>query len=296
MANNKVKLFTLLGEHAASLPLKRGDVKSDLVEFAFDDVKVPNTAFKAVVREAKYDLAELAIVTFLQAKQAGKPYVLLPVTVMGRGQLHTLFYNSARGPLSPGDLNGKRIGVRSYTTTTGVWVRGILNDLYGVDANGVTFVTFEDPHVAEYKDPPNVVRAAEGQTLEAMLRDGEIDAAILAKTEQPAPLIPLLPDAAAVDRQWAAANGDIPINHMLVIRSAIAKQRPDVVREVYRLFAAAKAKAFPRPPASDPVRLGIEPNRASLERIIAFSQAQKLIARRFTVDELFAETKVAIES
>lgn len=288
MPQNKLKLFTLLGEHTASLPVRSGGIASDLVTFDFDPVKVPNTAFKALVREGKYDLAELAIVTFLQAREAGKPYVLLPITIMGRGQLHTLFHNTQH-PLRPHDLTGKRIGVRSYTTTTGVWVRGILNDLYGVDPNTVTFVTFEDPHVAEFRDPPNVVRAAEGNTPEAMLAGGEIDAAILARTEQPAPLAPLFADAAAIDRQWAESHGGIPINHMLVLRTAIARARPDVVRELDRLFRAAKQAAFPVPPAPDPVRLGIEACRGSLKQAVAFSLQQKLIAKPVSVDELFAE-------
>lgn len=288
-----LKLFTLLGEHAASLPVRSGAMTSDLVTFDFDPVKVPNTAFKALVREGKYDLAELAIVTFLQAREAGKPYVLLPVTVMGRGQLHTLFHNSRR-PVRPLELAGKRIGVRSYTTTTGVWVRGILNDLYGVDPNGIDWITFEDPHVAGLKDPPHVRRAAAGKTLESMLEFGEIDAAILAKTDQPPPLVPVLPDAASIDARWAASHGGIPINHMLVLRTAIAKARPDVVREIYRLFLAAKQAAFPVPPSPDPVRFGVEACRVSLEAAIAFSRQQKLISKPVTVDALFAETREAL--
>ena len=108
------------------------------------------------MREARFDLSEVAIVTFLQARTYGKPYVLMPATVVGRGQLHTIAYNPERGPLGPSDLNGKTLGVRAYTQTTGAWVRGILEEEYGVDLARVTTVIFEDPHVAEYTDPPNV--------------------------------------------------------------------------------------------------------------------------------------------
>src|SRR6202043_3843927 len=137
------------------------------------------TAFKPLVREAKFDLAEVAIVTFLQAKQYGKPYALIPATVVGRGQLHTIAYNPERGDLKPGGLNGKTVGVRAYTQTTGVWVRGILAESYGVDLDSVRWVTFEEGHVAEYTDPPNVGRAPQGKQLVQMLIDGEIDAAIV---------------------------------------------------------------------------------------------------------------------
>jgi 4,5-dihydroxyphthalate decarboxylase len=115
------------------------------VQFDFADIKASNTAFKPLVREAKFDLAELAIVTHLQAKAYGKPYVLIPAVVMDRGQHQALLYNSERGELTPEKLHGRRIGVRSYTVTTGVWVRGILADDYGVDLNRIVWVTFESP-------------------------------------------------------------------------------------------------------------------------------------------------------
>ncbi|MGE0563818.1 MAG: phosphate ABC transporter substrate-binding protein [Pseudolabrys sp.] len=289
---DKVKLFTLLGDHPGVMPLKTGEIASDLVEFAFDDVKVPNTAFKALVRDGKYDCAELAIVTFLQAKSFDKPYALLPATVMGRGQLHTLFMNADK-PLMPEQLAGKSVGVRSYTVTTGVWVRGILSDLYGIDPNGMTWVSFEDPHVAEFVDPHNVIHAPPNRTLEDMLAAGEIDAAVLGKTDQKPPLVPMFKDAAKVDRDWAAKNGGVPINHMMVLRSQIMHDRPDVAREVYRMLAESKAKAFPKAPSPDPIRFGIEDNRVSLEKMIGFCVQQKLIPRAITVDALFAEAKAA---
>src|SRR5262245_2699366 len=158
---DKVKLFTLMGSYPNAMALKEGRIRSDLIDFEFADVKVSNTAFKPLVREARFDLAEVAIVTFLQAKLYGKPYVLIPATVLGRGQLHTIAYNPEHGRLGPGDLNGKTLGVRAYTQTTGTWVRGILAETYGVDLASLTWLTFEDSHVAEYQDPPNVRRAPE---------------------------------------------------------------------------------------------------------------------------------------
>ena len=284
----KTKLFTLLGNYPNTLPLKKGDVKSDLVDFDFDDVKVSNTAFKPLVREAKFDVAELAIVTFLQAKTYGKPYVLIPATVLGRGQHHTIAYSPERGELKPSDLAGKRVGVRAYTQTTGAWVRGFLADDYGVDTAEVRWVTFEDPHLAEYKDPDFVTRAGEGKTLVQMLLDGELDAAIVGDALPDPRLKPLIPDADAVARRWAETHGGVPINHMMVVRAAIAKSRPDIVQEIYRLLQESR-RAAP-PPAGgllDPWRFGVEENRRSLEIVIDYSFRQKLIARKFSVDELF---------
>src|SRR6478735_8634858 len=95
----KLKLYTLLGDYPNTAALKKGEVASDFIDFAFADVKVSNTAFKPLVREAKFDLGELAIVTYLQAKTYGKPYALIPATVLGRGQHHTIAYNPERGRL-----------------------------------------------------------------------------------------------------------------------------------------------------------------------------------------------------
>src|SRR5678815_2143885 len=158
----RVTLHSLLGNHANTAALKSGQVSSPLVTFDYFEVKVANTQFKAMVRDLKYDFGELAIVTFLQAREFGKPYVLLPATIVGRNQHHTIFYNADKGPMTAADLNGTRVGVRAYSQTTGAWVRGFLADDYGVDLNSVTWVTFEDPHLAEYRDPPIVERAPEG--------------------------------------------------------------------------------------------------------------------------------------
>src|SRR4051812_4670255 len=153
-ARNKVKLSAMFGNYPNTKALKNGAIGSDLVEFDFVEAKVANNLFKSVVRDARYDVSELAIVTYLQAKDHGKPYVLLPAVLVSRGQHHTIAYNSERGKLDPGNLEGKRVGVRAYSVTTGAWVRGILANDYGVDINTIEWVTFEEPHVAEYCDPP----------------------------------------------------------------------------------------------------------------------------------------------
>src|SRR5262249_46503542 len=118
----KLKLHTMLGNYPNTKALKSGEIKSALIDFDFVEVKVANQLFKKVVREAGYDCADLAIVTYLQAKAYGKPYILLPAVVVGRGQHHTIAYNAERGVLKPTDLAGKRVGVRAYTVTTSTWV------------------------------------------------------------------------------------------------------------------------------------------------------------------------------
>jgi 4,5-dihydroxyphthalate decarboxylase len=292
---NKVKLHTMLGNYANTTPLKSGAVKSDLIDFDFAEVKVANNLFKSVVRDAKYDVAELAIVTYLQAKSFNKPYVLIPAVVVSRGQHHTIAYNAERGPLSATELNGKRVGVRAYTVTTGTWVRGILESEYGVDLNKVEWITYEDPHVAEYHDPAFVKRAPAGKDMTQMLLDGELDAAIVGDKLPDPRLKHLIPDHEAAAKRWAEKHGGVPINHMVVVREELSKSRPDVVREVFRnLHESKRAAGLPDGAPLDPYRFGVEACRPILEIIIDFCQRQQLLQRRLTVDELFDDATRAL--
>jgi 4,5-dihydroxyphthalate decarboxylase len=299
-----VTLYSLLGHHAGTEALKTGRVASPLVSFDYADVKVVNTRFKALMREHTFDFAEVAIVTYLQGYERGTPYILLPATTNGRNQHHTIFYNADRGSLKPRELNGKRVGVRAYTQTTGAWVRGFLAEDYGVDLESIRWVTFEDAHVADYREPANVERPAAGKQLKQMLLDGEIDAAILGDVDEDGPLRRLIPDHAAAGMRWARTHGGVPINHMAVIRTSIAHARPDVVREVYRVLTESRgAVVLPRfdsaqraPSASrgaagldDPLRFGIAATRQSLEQMIAYACQQHLISRGPSAEELFAD-------
>jgi 4,5-dihydroxyphthalate decarboxylase len=284
-----VRLKTLLGDYPTTRALRSGKLASSRVAFDFADVPQVASAFKRTVRNLEFDVSELAITTYLMAKAHGKPYVLLPAVVLGRFQHPFLVYNSARGELRPRDLNGRRVGIRSYSVTTSMWLRGILASDYGVDIDSIRWVTFEEPHVAEFKDPPSVERAPEGRDLLKMLLDGEVDAAVLRDSELPDPRLKRLisdPDHAA--RDWHARNRAIQINHMVVVRDSLSKSDPDAVREVYRLLREAKRRA-PAPAAGelDMTPFGLEPNRRNLEVAIEYVYRQRLIPKRFTVDELF---------
>ena len=171
-----MRLRTLLGDHPGTAALKSGALKSDLVSFDFVDYTPTNKGFKPMVREQAFDVSEMAIVTYLMAKSVGKPMVLLPDVVLGRFQHSYALYDAKRGTLKPTELNGRRVGIRSFTTTTGAWLRGILANDYGVDLAAIDWVTFEDAHVAEYKDTTR--RAPAGKQIIQMLVDGELDAAL----------------------------------------------------------------------------------------------------------------------
>jgi 4,5-dihydroxyphthalate decarboxylase len=292
----KLKLHTMLGNYPNTKALKSGEIASDLVDFDFAEVKVANNLFKKVVREAAYDVAELAIVTYLQAKSYGKPYVLLPVVLVGRGQHHTIAYNAERGTLKPSELAGKRVGVRAYTVTTGTWVRGILAQDYGVDLDKVEWITFEDPHVAEYRDPGRIRRAPPGKELVPMLLDGELDAAVVGDKLPDPRLKHLIPEPEEAARKWAQSHGGVPINHMVVLREDIAKVRPDVAKELFRLLLASKRAVNTTADGSalDPLRFGVEACRPTLEIIIDYCVRQELLPRKIAVDALFDDTTRAL--
>jgi 4,5-dihydroxyphthalate decarboxylase len=288
MAADARKLATLLADYPNTLALKQGKITSPLLELAFADQKVANEAFKPLVREGRFDLGELAIVTYLQAKEWGKPYVLVPLVVVGRDQHHTLFYNSERGRLGPADLPGKRVGVRAYSQTTGAWVRGILKHEYGIDSSRIKWVTFEDPHVAEYQDPTEIERAPSDKKIVDMLLQGELDAAILGEVAPDPRLKTVIPKARDAARMWSRSHDTMPINHMLVVKESLSRERPDLIAEIFRLFVAAKQQSEAAGGGEiDPLPIGIERVRRALELIIGFSLEQGLIKRHFLVDELF---------
>jgi 4,5-dihydroxyphthalate decarboxylase len=279
------RLRTLLGDHPGTAALKSGALTSDLVEFDFVDYSPTNKGFKPMVREAAFDVSELAIVTYLMAKSFGKPMVLLPNVVMARFQHSHALYNTKHGTLKPADINGKRVGIRSFTTTTGAWLRGILANDYGVDLNSIDWVTFEDAHVAEFKDTTK--RAPAGKQIVQMLVDGELDAVLGEKSEH-ADLKPLFADVAAEEKAWAATHKIVPINHMVVVSQTLCEKNPNAVREVHRLLAES-AKASPAAP-----RFTADEMRRSLELIIGYTAQQGLIPRVFSVDELFNDVTRAL--
>ena len=287
-----VKLRALIGDYPVTAALKSGQIRSPHVSLEFADIKPVSSAFKRVVRDLEFDVAELAIVTYLVAKAHGKPLTLLPAVLVGRFQHPLILYNAERGPLAPGDLPGRRIGVRSYSVTTGAWIRGILADGYGIQPEQVKWVTFEEAHVAEFRDPPNVERAPAGAKLVDMLLAGEIDAAIVGDGLPHDPrLKTLLPDPAAAARAWHAKHGAIQVNHLVVVKDSLSNSDPQAVREVYRLLLESRqAAGLPRMGELDLNHFGVEANRRNLEVAIDCVYRQRLIPRRYSVDELLDVT------
>ena len=285
-AAQALRVKTLLGDYPNTAALKSGALVSPRLSFDFADVKLPQNAFKAVVR-GEFDVAELAIVTYLQALAHGKPLTLLPTVVMAIPPHPCLAYNPASGRLGPGDLAGKCVGIRAHSVTTVTWVRGILAQDYGVDLDSIQWVAFEDPHVPECVEPSNVSRAPAGKTLLGMLRAGELDAGVVSVSDQQdGVLAPVLPDPAAALVRWRERYRARPLNHVVVLHRDLARAHPWAGEEVLRLLQQSAARA-PDMPGADSIQSGIEVLRPSLDLIIHYAFRQGLIPRRFAVDELF---------
>lgn len=283
-----------LADNAVNLAMKDGRVTSDLVKLDFTGPKTAHDGFKPMVRNNAFDAGELAIVTYLQARAYNKPYVLLPVPVVGRFQHHCVGFNKEFGLLSPKDIEGKKVGVRTYAQTTGLWVRGILQHEYGVDLDKVQWMTIDESHLAEYKDPANCQKLPPGSSIPDMMLKGELAAAILGNDMPKDPRIQtLIPDPHTAAKDWYAREGVIPINHMFVVHQDLSKKRPDIVRELYRMLVEARDLTPAEAKATVPP-IGLEANRKGLEMAIEWSYEQKIIPRRFSVDELFDETTAAL--
>ncbi len=287
MAAEKLTLRTNLADYPQTLAMKDGRVTSDIVDLNYCGPETAHNGFKAMVRRNEYDCGELAIVTYLQAKAYNKPYVLLPAPISGRFQHHCAGFNKELGHLNPKDIEGKKVGVRTYAQTTGLWIRGVLQHEFGVDLDKVTWMTVGEGHLAEYQDPPNCIPLPKGSDIGQMMLDGELAATLQGVDLPKDPRVQyLVPEPFKAAKDWFARVGVVPINHIFAVHESISRERPDVVREIYRMISESRALTAGGLPDPFPP-MGLEANRKGLELAIDWSFEQKIIPRRLSVDELF---------
>ena len=299
-------LKTTIGSYGHTRLLKDGSISSEKVAFEWIEISPIINVFRRMVRGLEFDVSEMALSTYLCARAYGKRMTAIPVFPVRGFHQGAIVYNTRSGIKSPHDLIGRKVGVRAYTVTTGVWLRGILKSVYGVDPDNMTWVLAWDEHVAEYMLPPNVVSAPKGSDLKAMLISGEIDAAIGVGNIDSSHVEPLIPDARKASIEYFQQTGIYPINHTIVIKDELIEANPWLPEELYSLFNAAK-ESYTRllasggrlePPdeaivqmgkivGGDPLPYGIEANRKTLETFIDFNVDQQIIPRRFDVEELF---------
>ncbi len=303
----KLTVKTAVGSYGHTMPLKDGTITSERLSMNHIEVLPVISIFRRMIRDLEFDVSEMALSTYLCARAHGKPITAIPVFVT-RGFHHgAIVYNTKSGIKTPKDIEGRKVGVRGYTVTTGVWVRGFLQTTYGVDLDKVTWVLSWDEHVAEYVAPPNVVPAEGDGDLVRMLLSGEIDAAIGLPPVDSPEVRPLIPDAREAAVAHYKATEVYPINHTVVVKNEHLAANPWLAEELFSVFKAAKETYLPRLSGggqldapdqamaqmqsvvgNDPLPFGIAANRKTLETFIQFTLDQKVIPQKVNVEDVFA--------
>jgi 4,5-dihydroxyphthalate decarboxylase len=285
--------------------LKDGSAKPAGFELDFVDVGGPIIqAFRRMVRGLEFDVSEMAITTYLSAKEWNKPFTAIPVFPVREFPHRALAVNVDAHITDPRQLEGKRVGVRAYTVTTGVWARGVLENQYGVDLDKVTWVIADEEHVQECVLPGNV-ESIPGADLGAMVSSGELVAGIGVTRPDTANVQPLVADRAEKEREWVA-KGIYPINHTVVVKDEVLAANPGVAEALFAAFVAAKQPFLDRLASggelpeedkaladrralvgADPVPYGVEANRSTLEAIISFARSQHILSKELAVEEMF---------
>ncbi|HEX4251103.1 MAG TPA: hypothetical protein VH008_24775 [Pseudonocardia sp.] len=280
-------LRAVLGDYPHTVAIKGGELTEPGLRLDFHDVSPVHRAFAPMVRTEAYDLSELAVVTVLQAIAYRRPVVLLPAVVASRFQRGCLVAPASRAVPAPEDLAGRRIGVRAYTQTTGMWIRAHLAEDYGLAPERVHWVTRDGAHVQEYEDPDFVEHGIGDKSLADLLREGRIDAAIFGN-DLPAgdEFVPVIADAAARDQAWWKLHGFLPVNHMVVAGASTCRRDPGAVRAAYALLRRADEAVGRDPRAVSPTMFGFERLRGPLQSIVDTCLDQGLLPRRLSMDEV----------
>jgi 4,5-dihydroxyphthalate decarboxylase len=272
------------------------------------EVKPIIAAYRRMIRDLEFDVCELAPVSYLMAREAGVPITAIPVFLNRRFHHGDLQCAPGSGVVVPTDFNGRRVGVRAYSVSTGVWGRGILREDYGVDLDSITWVIDDDDHV-EGKVPANVERVTDGRSLGSLLLAGEIDAAFTGNAgtgragsptagwesatsiTETGDTYPLFPDSDIIERDSYLRTGIYPLHSVVVIRNELIEKDPELPTKLYNAFVQSKQLHLDEDPAwtalprlakqgrmigGDPVPYGLESNKASIEAMQRFSRDQGL--------------------
>jgi 4,5-dihydroxyphthalate decarboxylase len=305
------------------------DVKSGAIPIAgvkpdFVEVVPIIGAFRRMVRDVEFDVCEMAPTTYMIARALGAPFIALPIFVMRRFHHGGFVVRPDSGIKVPKDLEGKKVGVRAYSVTTGVWTRGIFVNEYGLDSSKVTWVVDDEEHVTTLKLPSNVVHAPDGKSLASMMANGELQAAFSGPAgigragpptgawEQRAQTSTvtyqeLIDNVAEVEAQWFRRTGIYPIHGLIVVKTDVLTQHPGVARALFDAFRKSKDAYVGRLKAgegestddvkyrkmmtlmSDPLPYGMAANRESIEALVTYSLQQKLVPSRPKLDQVFVE-------
>lgn len=301
--------------------LYTGEVKPEGIDLTFRVEDFPRKLFDHAMAEQSFDVCEMSSSDYITRYVNGNcPFVALPVFPSKMFRHGMIAIHAKAGIRSPKDLEGKRVGVMRHTMTAAVWIRGHLQNDYGVDLKSIQWiegsVNSVGMHGVPTVHPPgwNIVENDTGRSLSQLIDAGEIDATIgthLPHSMKTNPDVQrLFPDFQRVEREYFQRTGIFPVMHLVAIRRDVYERHPFIARSLYQAFEASKRAALVRMrnysalrymlpwlPAEldeiervfgdDPWTYGVEANRATYATFIRFLQQQDLLDGNPTVDELF---------
>jgi 4,5-dihydroxyphthalate decarboxylase len=303
-AEKTIKLGVVARSQYAAL--KEGIVKPQGASLDIVEVAPMPKLFDRMIQDQEFDISEMAIVTYLQLRELGQGFTAIPIFPMRAFPQGAITYNINSGVTTPKDLEGKKIGVRAYAGTAGVWARGLLASEYGVDHTKVTWVLTDIEHLDEIANPANTVNR-KGDKLPDLITSGDIDAGLGIQGVDSPDVKPLIADAQQATADWYAKTGVFPINNTIVVRDEVLAANPEIAETFFAAYKQAKSLYLQRLAAQgpkakdeetdkrygdivggDPLPIGIEPNRKALEMVAQFSLDQGVISAMPSIDDLFA--------
>jgi 4,5-dihydroxyphthalate decarboxylase len=317
----KVRLKIAVADYPHTAAVRNGSIPIEGVDAEIVTVEPQIAAFRRMVRQVEFDVCELAPTTYIIARAYGAPFVALPIFVLRRFHHAGLLVRSDSGIKTPKDLEGRKVGVRAYSVTTGVWTRAVLIDEYGLDSSKVTWVVDDEEHVTQLKLPSNVIRTAPGRSLADMMADGELAAGFhgnagVGRSGSPtggwktveAHYPDLFPNAEELEGEWYQRTGIYPMHGTVVVKDSILAEHPWVAQSLYTAFSHAKDEWLKRLDAGqaqaasdkkyaklrevvghDPLPYGVNANVKTLQALIDTAYKQQLTPRKMSIRELFVD-------
>jgi 4,5-dihydroxyphthalate decarboxylase len=316
-------LTIAVGTYGHTAALKQGRIAIAGVQPQFIEVKPIVAAYRRMVRDLEFDVCEIAAGTYMIAREAGVPFTALPIFTYRRFHHGGFVYRDDSGIRTPKDLEGKTVGVRAWSVSTGIWTRGILQNEYGVDLSKITWVVDDEEHVQSLQLPANVIHAAPGRSLAAMMADGELQAAFtdnagigrsgppeagwLLGQQQPVHYTELFDDAARLEAEWYGRTGIYPMHGVIVVKDELLRQHPWIATSLFTAFEQAKNSYLKRLHAGesitdqdglyrkmatvvgDPLPYGINDNRPTIEAFMTYCHQQGLLRKRPRLEDLFID-------
>jgi ABC-type nitrate/sulfonate/bicarbonate transport system substrate-binding protein len=309
---NKPELSLMMTRYDRTHPLFSGAVTIDGAKLSVCPPPVQGDACYKPVYE-QFDIAEMSLSWYVMARLRGEPLIALPIFPL-RMFIHPYLFCRASAPIiRPEDLRGKRIGIQQYRITVGLWTRGILKELHGVDYTRNEWLTSE-PEGAGFRLPDNIKCASRQEDLESLLLDGALDALILPNVSKrfragDARIRRVFADGRAAVDAYFETTGFFPITHTMVVHERLLAKHPWLTEQLVEAFADADRrcrldyeypKRFSFPTAvlfleeeekrfgNNPWAHGLEPNRKVLEKFVEYAQDQGYISQRPTLDDIFA--------